>query len=387
MSVNQQDWGLHRKGTADQERHLEKIKDALRKNLADIVSEENIISNQGDKTVKIPVKVMDDYHFRHGDPPAGEEHIGQGSGQSNNGKGVQPGDKVGRRNKPGQRGAGGGAAGGEPGEDYYEAEVEIADLAALIFEDLGLPRLKPVANKLIVSSDIEFSSITRKGPMSNLDKRRSLKENIKRMAITHQPVGSNWNTEDLRFRTWEPKEKTESNAVVLALMDVSGSMGPNEKYIARSFFFWMVNFLRTKYNRVSIRFIAHHATAREVTEEEFFHKGESGGTMASSAYQLAYEILQEYSPSSWNSYVFHFSDGDNFSIDNQDCLAWARRLKERCNQVGYGQISQPAIGSYQTTLYSVFEPLVGENFLRQYVADKRAVWPALHNFFHKELSE
>ena len=70
-------------------------------------------------------------------------------------------------------------------------------------------------------------------------------------------------------------------------------MGEFEKYIARSFYFWMVRFLRTKYNNVQIVFISHHTEAKEVTEEEFFHKGESGGTQVSSAYELALQIIQE----------------------------------------------------------------------------------------------
>ena len=388
MSVGQQDWTLHRKGTIDQGRHLEKIKEALKENLADIVSQENIIGNTGEKTVKIPVKVMDDYHFRHlqGDPDD-REHVSQGDGSGQ----IKPGDHLGRRPKKGKQGAGGGAAGGTPGEDYYEAEIDIDTLAAIIFEDLGLPRLKPVANKLIVSSDAQFTDVTTKGNISNIDKRRSLKENIKRNVIVGREPGSNWHDSDLRYRTWEPVTKEESNAVVFALIDSSGSMGPYEKYIARSFYFWMVNFLRTKYNRVQIRFISHHTEAKEVTEDEFFHRGESGGTMASSAYKLAHEmLLADYPPSSWNAYVFHFSDGDNFTSDNDACLHWARLLKARCNQVGYGQIGREqnyGFGAGIASLAQVFRPLEGENFLSVMINGKGDIWPALKRFFAKEIAQ
>ena len=77
------------------------------------------------------------------------------------------------------------------------------------------------------------------------------------------------------------------------MMDVSGSMTEFKKYIARSFYFWMVRFLRTKYDNVEIVFISHHTEAREVTEEQFFTQGESGGTVVSSAYLLALEIISK----------------------------------------------------------------------------------------------
>ena len=55
------------------------------------------------------------------------------------------------------------------------------------------------------------------------------------------------------------------------MMDVSGSMGEFEKYIARSFYFWMVRFLRTKYNNVKIVFISHHTEAKEVDGGRVLH--------------------------------------------------------------------------------------------------------------------
>lgn len=47
----------------------------------------------------------------------------------------------------------------------------------------------------------------------------------------------------------------------------------------------MTRFLRTKYETVDIEFIAHHTEAKVVPEEEFFSKGESGGTICSSVYK------------------------------------------------------------------------------------------------------
>ena len=117
-------------------------------------------------------------------------------------------------------------------------------------------------------------------------------------------------------------------------MDTSGSMDTMKKYLARSFFFLLYQFIVSKYRNVEIVFIAHHTEAHEVTEEEFFHKGESGGTFISSGYQKALEIIAaRYHPSLWNVYAFHCSDGDNFDSDNAAALRDAKELSERLQSV------------------------------------------------------
>ncbi|MGH2516628.1 MAG: DUF444 family protein, partial [Ktedonobacterales bacterium] len=172
-----------------------------------------------------------------------------------------------------------------------------------------------------------------------------------------------------------------SNAVVIAMMDVSGSMGTFEKYVSRAFYYWMVRFLRTKYDNVKIVFIAHHTEAKEVTEEEFFTHGESGGTQVSSAYELALKIIEERFPSDdWNIYPFHFSDGDNLPLDNERCVSLVQKLMEVCNIFGYGEIRE---GHYRSpsTLMSAFNKIQDKKFLAVTISDKSEVYPALRRFF------
>ena len=119
-------------------------------------------------------------------------------------------------------------------------------------------------------------------------------------------------------------------------------MGEFEKYISRSFYFWMVRFLRTKYNNVKIVFITHHTEAKEVDEETFFTLGESGGTQVSSAYELA---LRDHrgalSPDDWNIYPFHFSRRRQLGPwDNERCVKLVNELMQRCNLFGYGEIRE-----------------------------------------------
>jgi hypothetical protein len=125
----------------------------------------------------------------------------------------------------------------------------------------------------------------------------------------------------------------------MALMDTSGSMGNFEKYLAKSFFFWTTEFLRRHYPEVQVVFVSHDVRAREVDEHAFFHQGASGGTVSSSAYRLAYQILQDrYPQDEYNAYAFHFSDGGNLTSDNPLAMKTGLRLNDRVNLFGYGEI-------------------------------------------------
>jgi len=230
MSVSQHDWSLHRKGQIDQERHKEKIREAIKKNLGEIVSEESIILSDGTKRVRVPIRSLDEYRFRF--DPGKQEHAGEGDGKSKVGDVVAQEPRSGRGKK--------GDAGKEAGQDYYEAEISMEELAAMIFEDLGLPNLEQKRQQELQTESVRFTDVRKKGPMTNLDKKRTIMENMKRNAAKGDAKFQDIKSEDLRFKVWEPTIKYQSNAVVIAMMDVSGSMGEFEKYIARSFYFWMV---------------------------------------------------------------------------------------------------------------------------------------------------
>jgi uncharacterized protein len=381
MTIQRNDWSLQRKGIIDQERHKERVKEAIKKNLGSIVSNESIILSDGKRSVKVPIRSLDEYKFRY--DYRKRKHVGQGDGKT------KVGDVIAREGQQQQGpGQGNGPAGQGPGQEYYEAEVNIDDIAALIFEDLHLPFLEEKAKKAVPTRTVQFNEIRRNGVMANLDKRRMILENIKRNAReTKTARFGNVKKEDLRFKTWEETQKYESNAVVMALMDVSGSMGEFKKYIARSFYFWMVRFLRTKYDNVEIVFISHHTEAKEVTEEQFFTQGESGGTVVSSAYQLALDIIKErYRPADWNIYPFHFSDGDNYYSDNDEAVRLADELINTCNLFGYGEIGEEGTSSYRRSsgaLLSIFNDRLKnkQRFVGVRIDDKEDVYPALKQFF------
>ncbi|MBA2871893.1 hypothetical protein HNQ85_002183 [Anoxybacillus calidus] len=374
--VSKEDWSLHRKGHDDQKRHQEKVKEAVKNNLADLITEESIIMSNGRDVIKIPIRSLDEYKIRYNYEK--NKHVGQGDGDS------QIGDVIARDGSgEGQKGAGKGqGAGDQAGHDYYEAEVSLMELEEAFFSQLELPNLKRKETDRNVVEHIEFNDIRRTGLMGNIDKKRTMMAAFKRNAMSGNPSFYPIYPEDLKFKTWNEVVKPESKAVVLAMMDTSGSMGLWEKYMARSFFFWMTRFLRTKYETVEIAFIAHHTEAKVVTEEEFFNKGESGGTICSSAYRKALELIEtKYSPSRYNIYPFHFSDGDNLTSDNARCVKLVNELLKVSNMFGYGEVNQY---NRHSTLMSAYKNIKDEKFRYYILKQKSDVFYAMKSFFKKE---
>ena len=373
--VSQENWSLHRKGYQDQQRHMDKVKDAIKNNLPDLISEESIIMSNGKEVIKIPIRSLDEYKIRYNYGKS--KHVGQGQGDS------QVGDVVARDGKPGNQQAQGQGkkAGDQPGEDYYEAEVSLEDVQSMLFKELELPNLQRKETADILTEKIEFNDIRKKGLMGNIDKKRTILTAIKRNAMKGKAEISPIHNDDLRFKTWDEVQKPETKAVVLAMMDTSGSMGNFEKFCARSFFFWMTRFLRTKYKTVEIEFIAHHTEAKVVTEEEFFTKGESGGTICSSAYSKALELIeQKYNPVRYNIYPVHFSDGENFSTDNEKCLRLVNELIELSSMFGYGEVNP---NNRYSSLMSTFKKIDNPKFRHYVLRQKKDVYDTLKSFFQK----
>ncbi|GLX65777.1 sporulation protein YhbH [Paenibacillus glycanilyticus] len=371
--VSQEDWSLHRKGYQDQARHQQKVREAIKQNLPDLVSEESIVMSDGKQVIKVPIRSLDEFRFVYNYNK--NKHVGQGDGDS------QVGDVLGVDPQAAKGPGKGEGAGDQPGEDVIEAEISLAELESMLFEELELPFLRQKDKDQLETKEIRFNDIRKKGIMSNIDKKRTIMENLRRNATSGTPGIHGISPDDLRYKTWEEIVRPQSNAVILAMMDTSGSMGSFEKYVARSFFFWMTRFLRHQYEKVEIVFIAHHTEAKEVTEEEFFTRGESGGTICSSAYIKALEIIDSrFSPSVYNIYPFHFSDGDNLTSDNERCVKLIGELLKRSNLFGYGEVNQY---NRSSTLMSAYKNINMQHFMYYVIREKGEVYNALKSFFRK----
>jgi hypothetical protein len=193
--------------------------------------------------------------------------------------------------------------------------------------------------------------------------------------------------DDMSYWHIVPTTKEASNAVVFCIMDTSGSMGTVKKYLARSFYFLLFQFVRQKYTNVEVVFIAHHTEAKEVTESDFFHKVESGGTYISSGYKKALEIIADrYHPSLWNIYAFHCSDGDNFYSDNERALQAAEDLCKVCNLFGYGEIKPSGSAYYSGSMLEVFGQIKADNFHMITIEKKEDLWEGFRSFLMKDRS-
>lgn len=315
----------------DQNRFRDIVKGKIKEDLKKYVSHGEMIGKREKDFVKIPVPQIDIPNFRYGSKQTG----GVGQGEGREGDGVGDGDGQG----------GSGAAGDNPGEHVLEAEFSIEELADLLGEKLGLPRIQPKGNKNIEMLKNKYTGLSPVGPDSLRHFKSSYKNALKRYMSSGiydpaKPVIVPIRR-DLEYRSFKKVQNPQAKAVVIYMMDVSGSMGDEQKEIVRLESFWLNAWLKKHYKGLETRFIIHDATAKEVDENTFFRTSESGGTLISSAYKLCRQIIEkDYPVQEWNIYPFHFSDGDNWSPeDTKACMQLLREFfLPNCNAFFYGEV-------------------------------------------------
>lgn len=357
----------------DHNRFREIIRGRIKKELKKYISRGELVGKQGERFVSIPVPSVDLPHFRLGKNPGG---VGQGPGGQ--------GDPVGQGDEstPGQ-------AGDQAGRHLLEVELSMEELAAILGEELELPRIEPRGTRSVVTSRDRYRSVRRSGPESLRHFKRTYKKALRRQITSGHydpdrpfivPI-----KEDRVYRSWKDVEEPESSAVIIYMMDVSGSMGDEQKEIVRIEAFWINTWLKSQYQRLESRFIVHDAAAREVDEHTFFHLRESGGTKISSAYELSRKLIEDqFSPADWNIYLFHFSDGDNWGGgDTEVCI---RLLKEQllpaANLFAYGQVESP-YGSGQFIKDLEQQLAAAENLVVSRIANKDAIYGSIREFLGK----
>lgn len=343
------------KSAVNRQRFLKRYKEQLKRAVSDAVNRRSITDIDAGEKVGIPSKDLSEPVFHHG-PGGQREQIHPGN------KEFAAGDRV-----PRPEGGGGGQGSGRAsrdgrGEDDFVFELSREEFMDLLFDDLELPNL--VRNQLLGTT--EFKSVragyTTTGAPSNIDVVRSLKGAIARRTALGAPhrgrireleqeleallaAGAEdtdprvvalreeidrlrtriaalpfIDTFDLRFQAFTREPQPTSKAVMVCIMDVSGSMDQMRKNLAKRFFILLYLFLQRNYDKIEVVFIRHHTIAQEVDEQEFFYSRETGGTVVSSALSLAYDILRErYDSSQWNIYAAQASDGDNWDSDSSIC--------------------------------------------------------------------
>jgi uncharacterized protein len=356
----------------DHGRFRQIVRGKVRENLRRYISTGELVGRKGKDVVSIPIPQIDIPRFRFGDKQKGG--VGQGDGD--------PGDPVG-----GEEGEGGqGKAGKDEGEHNLEVDVTLDELADILGEELQLPNIQDRGKSKISNAHDKYSGIRRVGPESLRHFKRTYREALRRMIASgtfkpNQPIVVPV-PDDKRYRSWKTIHEPVANAVIIYMMDVSGSMGDEQKEIVRIESFWLDMWLSKQYKGIESRFIIHDAVAREVDRDTFFHTRESGGTMISSAYKLCAQMIRdEYSPTEWNIYPFHFSDGDNWSMD--DTLACVELMKREilpaANMFAYGQVESPyGSGQFIKDLREHFK--TDERVVVSEIRDKDAIVGSIKEF-------
>ena len=331
---------------------------------------------KGDGVFKVPMPNIETPRFKFGSQQQGG--MGQGDGEK--------GDPVdGEESESGEE-----EAGNQEGNKELDVELSLDELAHILGDELELPNIEPKGKKSLQSTTDRYNSIGQVGPDSLKHFKRSYKEALKRQVSTGTYDEENPTIVpirgDFRYRSANTVVEFENSAVVIYMMDVSGSMGDEQKEIVRTESFWINLWLKSQYKDIEIRYIIHDATAKEVDENTFFKTRESGGTLISSAYKLCREIIQQdYNPSEWNIYPFHFSDGDNWSTDDTKlCLDILNNdIIPSSNVFCYGQVeSRYGSGQFYKDLNSKFTESNEEVILSK-IKNKEAILDSIKDFLGK----
>jgi uncharacterized sporulation protein YeaH/YhbH (DUF444 family) len=357
----------------DKKRFDEIIRGQIKRDLRKHITRGEMIGKRGREVVSIPLPQIELPQLKYGRNKM--RGVGQGEGGEGTPLGVGEGD-------------GSGGAGDQPGVHLREVEISIQELAELLGEELELPRIEPRGNRTIKSRRSRYKTIRSTGPETLRSFRRTYRQALRRHVASgsydyRDPIVSPVR-EDMRYRSWKEEPEPVANAVIIYMMDVSGSMGNEQKEIVRIESFWIDTWIRAHYHGIANRYIVHDAAAHEVDRETFYTIRESGGTRISSAYELAGKVIAaEYDPDEWNIYCFHFSDGDNWGGgDDERCFELLHeRLLPGVNLFGYGQV-ESRYGSGQF-LGALKDNVEDERLALSQIPDREAILDSIKDFLGK----
>ncbi|MCA6218343.1 YeaH/YhbH family protein [Ideonella sp. B7] len=409
------------KSIGNRERFLRRYKDKIRDAVRRAVDGRGIRDLERGEEVRIPKKDLSEPVFHHGSGgrrdmvhPGNQEYI--------------TGDRIQRPQGGGGQGQGKGQASdsGE-GEDDFAFALSKEEFMQVFFEDLALPHLIRTQLAEVPEYKTHRAGFSSDGTPNNLHVVRSmrgalgrrialggesrrelhaledlvaqmmrqpsddpavkqqLKDAQERIAALKARLGliPFLDPIDLRFRSRVRVPVPTSKAVMFCLMDVSGSMDEQRKELSKRFFILLYLFLTRHYEKIELVFIRHHTQAQEVSEEDFFHARETGGTVVSSALELMDQIIRErYNPTEWNIYGAQASDGDNWHHDSGRCRELlTEKLLPACRYYAYVQVAEE-----EQNLWEEYTRL-GEghpNFAMRKAVEASEIYPVFRDLFKKE---
>ena len=420
------------KSSDNRQKFIKRTKKEIRKSIHDTLGKRSIKGSGDAQDVVINRKGIDEPQFNH-NPQSGSRDI------------VLPGNKdfvegdLLQKPKSGQgQGGGEGEASNEGiGEDEFGFALSNDEFVNILFEDLELPHMISKENKAVERFELTRSGYTNDGnpsqmnleksmvnslgrkialktpklkkikeleeELANLDKffykttkeqkeateewvrYQEIEEEIRKLRIRANAI-SFVDPVDLRYNNFSKKPAPISQAVVFFVMDVSASMTQDHKDLAKRFFMLLNLFVSRKYKRVDCVFIRHHILATECDEHDFFNNKENGGTIVSSAFKLAKEIIDDrYSPNEWNLYFSQASDGDNWDNDNEELLqVLSNDILPITQYFSYIQVGTKRHGYYNSgNLLQEYENLQAshKNIITKHIEDTFDIYPVFREIF------
>lgn len=349
----------------DHKKFRDVVSGRTRKELKRLIKSGSIIRQRpkgGKMSISIPQ--IDIPHFVHGDSGKG---VGRGPGKE--------GDVVGRDPQPSQ----GNQAGDQPGEGI-NINVDMEDVLRFMQEELQLPRMRPKPNETFEEVKIKYNDISKNGPESLRHTRRTMREALKRLAMTGSlddlstvpsskvpirlitPINS-----DRRYRQYREIKIPTSNAVIFFARDCSGSMDDYRCDIVSDMAWWLDCWIRRFYKKVDRCYFVHDTRAWEVNEQEFYNYRYGGGTQCSSAFKaIAEQLENRYPPHAYNVYVFYFSDGENWGGDNERMLEIVQEQlgPDKVNMIGMTQVCS---WRYEDSVKQFFDQSIKSGKLSDYM--------------------
>ena len=377
-TINTAWYDLFSRGARDWLRHNDKVREAVQNHLPDLIAGPDLITGPQGRTVQVPVRMLEHARFKLAD---GRTQTGAGQGEGNPGDVLQPSQP---EQLPG--GADSAEGGSEDGEVRLLLEFSIDELMDWIWEELKLPELQPKPGARIDEIELVREGWDKRGARSRLDRRRTIKEAIKRRAVQVDPLP--FTNDDLRFRQLVTRVRPSTSAAILFVIDVSASMTQLERKLAQSFFFFALEGIRRKYARVETRFIAHTTPAGEFSEQEFFQVTGIGGTIASSAFRLVGELVRKELDAVHNNiYMFYASDGENFTEDRAAASQALAELGGVLNYIGYVETLPGVPRALETEMRRLCNELErrGLPISSSVLSGPDDVWRALRKFFSTEV--
>ncbi len=415
------------KSIGNRERFLRRYKDKVRDAVQRAINGRSIRDIEKGEDIAIPKRDLSEPVFHHGQGgirdmvhPGNREYV--------------RGDRIERPPGGGGQGGGGGQASDDgEGEDDFVFSLSKEEFMQVFFEDLALPNMVRTALAEVPEWKSQRAGYSSDGTPNNLHVvrsmrgalgrrialgasfRREVRELEAQLALLREQVVTEGDEAliaeraaeietlearlehlrgmvkgipyldpiDLRYRSRIKVPVPTTKAVMFCVMDISGSMDEQRKELSKRFFILLYLFLTRHYDKIELVFIRHHTQAQEVTEEEFFHATETGGTVVSSALVLLDEVIQaRYPTNEWNLYVAQASDGDNWHHDSSRCSEILRqKILPLVRYFAYVQVAQT-----EQNLWDEYLALSesNKNFAMRKVLDASQIYPVFRELFKKE---